>query len=204
MSITKKMELGVSLPTGIHASKLMAAWVHLIRRVIRAQYVPLHVFDDGQILLIELEVEENVQFMEYCKKVQQAVSKTAKQIPAIDSQAILQGLRSPACAKSPAFTLGFVISRLAGVSCDLELRIKSSLVAEIWYCSSLWDSDTIQRLSQWLSTLLISISENPNEKLNLLSIVPRDEFRLTVHDWNNTESPWPEGYCIHEFFEQHL
>jgi amino acid adenylation domain-containing protein len=72
---------------------------------------------------------------------------------------------------------------------------------DIQYNTDLFDDETIARLLRRYEVLLNAIVANPNERISRLEVLPHDERRRQLKEWNDTRAEYPRG-CVHELFEQ--
>jgi amino acid adenylation domain-containing protein/FkbH-like protein len=87
---------------------------------------------------------------------------------------------------------------------DLHFQIggEEQTALKIGYAEDLFEVETIQRLlAQW-ETVLRDIVEYPNRRLSELSILPREEERLLLVDWNNTRKEYPREKTLFQLFEE--
>jgi amino acid adenylation domain-containing protein len=87
---------------------------------------------------------------------------------------------------------------------DLNLSLTEeagSLTACLEYNTDLFDGATIGRMLAHFQTLLQSIVENPERRIAELPILPEDERRRLLFEWNATRRDYRQGRCIHELFE---
>jgi amino acid adenylation domain-containing protein len=92
-----------------------------------------------------------------------------------------------------------------GAKMDFTLVIEDRpgrLQAAVEYSSDLYDPETIQRISRHFVTLLEAITANPDSALAQLPILPKDERKLVVEEWNETRGDFPADRCVHQFIEQ--
>ena len=83
-----------------------------------------------------------------------------------------------------------------------QVERESQTVLKIRYAEDLFDAQTIQRLlAQW-ETALRNIVEHPNRRLSELRILPREEERLLLVEWNNTQKEYPREKTLFELFEE--
>src|SRR5262249_15657053 len=88
-------------------------------------------------------------------------------------------MKSEVDERDAKFDLHFQVGR----EDETALRIK--------YAEDLFEAQTIQRLlAQW-ETVLRDILEHPSRRLSELSILPREEERLLLVEWNNTQKEYP-------------
>lgn len=90
---------------------------------------------------------------------------------------------------------------------DLLLHITEKgdkIHAALEYSTDLFDRDTIVRMAGYFRTLLEGIVVNPDVYINLLPLLPRDEYRQVVDDWNETAVDYPGDLCFHQLFEDQV
>ncbi|AVH69210.1 non-ribosomal peptide synthetase [Nostoc sp. 'Lobaria pulmonaria (5183) cyanobiont'] len=61
--------------------------------------------------------------------------------------------------------------------------------------------DTITRILGHLQTLLEGMVTNPQQRLSELPLLTEVEQHQLLHEWNNTQTEYPQDRCIHELFE---
>jgi amino acid adenylation domain-containing protein/non-ribosomal peptide synthase protein (TIGR01720 family) len=66
------------------------------------------------------------------------------------------------------------------------------------YDSHRFSKEMIARMSQQLETILTEIVADPEQEVSTLELLPAAEQRLLAA-WNQTEQPYPENRCIHEW-----
>ncbi|QIR40545.1 amino acid adenylation domain-containing protein [Tolypothrix sp. PCC 7910] len=62
-------------------------------------------------------------------------------------------------------------------------------------------SATIKRMLRHLQVLLVSIANNPHQRLKDLSFLTVSERHQLLIEWNNTEINYSQDKCIHQLFE---
>src|SRR5215831_646417 len=78
----------------------------------------------------------------------------------------------------------------------------SGLRGYISYKTSLFQANVIRRLISHLENILMSIVENPEQRVSELPLLTASEKHQLLIEWNDTERDYPKGKCIHEFFEE--
>ncbi len=126
-------------------------------------------------------------------------------------------------AHAPLFQVMFVLQNNAGESLrlpglDVTLRGSETRVAKfdltlsvreadgalhgsLEYATDLFDRITIERISGHFRELLRSIVAQPERPLATLDILPPEERRQLLIDWNATAAALPEE-CVHRLFER--
>ncbi|MDQ3917003.1 MAG: condensation domain-containing protein, partial [Acidobacteriota bacterium] len=73
--------------------------------------------------------------------------------------------------------------------------------ASFEYNSDLFDAATVARFAEHLRTLLRSVVNDPEQRVALLPLLPEDERRRLLVEWNRTDAPFDEAACLHQLFE---
>ncbi len=87
---------------------------------------------------------------------------------------------------------------------DLTLTMveeAKSLSATAEYNTDLFESATIERLLGHFQTLLEGVVANPAQRISALPILPEDEKRRLLVEWNGVDADYPLDRCIHRLFE---
>jgi amino acid adenylation domain-containing protein/thioester reductase-like protein len=75
----------------------------------------------------------------------------------------------------------------------------------VWeYNTNLFDHSTIERMIGHFVTLLEAVVNNPQERIDKLPILTADEKQKLLIEWNNTQSDYPVGKCLHQLFAQQV
>jgi len=74
--------------------------------------------------------------------------------------------------------------------------------AAVEYSTDLFTAATAKRMLRHYETLLRSIAQDPDARLSDLTLLPAEERRRVLRDWNSTSAPYPEGRCLHHLFEE--
>ncbi|WP_414575248.1 amino acid adenylation domain-containing protein [Anabaena sp. CCY 9402-a] len=74
------------------------------------------------------------------------------------------------------------------------------LLFKVSYDLFYFDTETITRLLGHLETLLLSMVNEPEQRLSQISILTPEERELILKDWNQTTQAYP-NQCIHQLFE---
>jgi amino acid adenylation domain-containing protein len=91
------------------------------------------------------------------------------------------------------FDLGmFAIEKPDGLYCTVE------------YSTDLFDAATIKRLLGHYLVLLEAIVENPDLRIGELQMLPPEEERRLVLEWNDPSRSFASDQCIHERFERQV
>ena len=87
---------------------------------------------------------------------------------------------------------------------DLTLSMMErddSLAMRLEYNTDIFDSTTITRMVQHMETLLRSIVSDPDQKISQLQLMPEDEQRLVLSEWNHTRTSAEPARAVHQLFE---
>ena len=104
----------------------------------------------------------------------------------------------------PGVEVSPVASGTPAAKLDLALIFTDSaaaLAGELHYAAELWDAETIRRLRAQLGVLLEAAVADPDRPVTRLAILPPEERRRVVEEWNDTARPLPPA-CIHQLFEE--
>jgi amino acid adenylation domain-containing protein len=90
------------------------------------------------------------------------------------------------------------------VRVDLEFHLgegPEGLHGLIAYSTDLFQAETIASMSGHYRTLLEGIVTNPDRRIWDLPLLPEDERRRLLVEWNETATDYARDQCIHEMFE---
>ena len=90
---------------------------------------------------------------------------------------------------------------------DLMLSIQAASEAwdcQIEYATDLFTAETVARMARHLAELLRSITENPQEQISRLNLMPEEERHQVQVEWNRTERKYPQDKCVHQLFEEQV
>ncbi len=80
----------------------------------------------------------------------------------------------------------------------------NEIQGQIEYNSSLFKTNTAQRLSKHLITLLEQACAHPYQPLQQLSLISSREIKQALNEWNATDTPRSDQLCVHQMFEQQV
>ncbi|HLP57996.1 MAG TPA: amino acid adenylation domain-containing protein, partial [Candidatus Deferrimicrobium sp.] len=80
----------------------------------------------------------------------------------------------------------------------------SNVVFTIEYCTALFKEETIKRFIRYFKKLLLSVLGKPGRKIVEIEIIPGEERRRILYDFNKTEYEYPERKTIHGLFEEQV
>ena len=76
------------------------------------------------------------------------------------------------------------------------------LAGTVEYNTDLFEPLTIARLIGHYRQLLDAVVADPDEPLSRLNILPAEERRQLLVNWNQTRADYPREACLHELFEE--
>jgi myxalamid-type polyketide synthase MxaB len=88
---------------------------------------------------------------------------------------------------------------------DLSLQMAETpqgLAVAVQYNTDLFDRDTIRRLLARWEVLLEGVASRPELAVSELPLMPADEYRQVVEDFNRTAADFSLDHCVHELFEE--
>ena len=88
---------------------------------------------------------------------------------------------------------------------DLTLNLgeeSGTIAGEIEYAAALFDKATIERYAGYLRAMLAAMACDDRQPVDRVALLAEDECRQLVIAWNETQTPYPAGRCIHELFEE--
>ncbi|WP_345891925.1 amino acid adenylation domain-containing protein [Burkholderia sp. Ap-962] len=93
------------------------------------------------------------------------------------------------------------------VKFDLELALEENgdeIFGTLSYSTALFDRATIERQAGYLRAMLRAMSRDETQAVDHVDILPPEERKLLLVDWNATQADYPEQHCIHQSFEQQV
>ena len=94
-----------------------------------------------------------------------------------------------------------------GAAFDLDFAVveAGSEFQLCWqYNTDLFDASTVHRIARNYQTLLLSILNNPEKRVSVLSLLTQAERHQLLVEWNNTTKEYPFDKCIHQLFEEQV
>ncbi|NEP13158.1 MAG: amino acid adenylation domain-containing protein [Symploca sp. SIO2C1] len=104
----------------------------------------------------------------------------------------------------PGVTLTPFASETLTTALDLTLSMEvtaSGLVGNWEYCTDLFKSETIVRMSRNFQQLLESVVSAPEKPVSRLPLLTAGERYQLLVEWNDTAVDYPQDKCIHQLFE---
>ncbi|UCH97105.1 MAG: amino acid adenylation domain-containing protein, partial [Candidatus Aminicenantes bacterium] len=72
------------------------------------------------------------------------------------------------------------------------------------YCTKLFKGETIKRFFSYFKKVLSFVLTDPEVRLSQIEIIPEEEKRRLLFDFNDTAAGYPEDKTIHELFEEQV
>ena len=69
------------------------------------------------------------------------------------------------------------------------------------YSADVFDAETVQRMARHFETLLQNAVRDPAQRVSRIGVLPPEELRRLIVDWNDTAAEYPRDACLHELFE---
>ena len=131
-----------------------------------------------------------------------APERTRSHNPLFQVAFVLQNAPAPTL-ELPGLTVEVKESESGTSKFDLTLVAQETaegLSLSFEYSVDLFDSSTIERMADHLTTLLEGIAADPGRRISELPLMNEAEQRTLVHDWNQTEAPYPQDRCLDALF----
>ncbi|HEU4558808.1 MAG TPA: condensation domain-containing protein, partial [Longimicrobium sp.] len=93
----------------------------------------------------------------------------------------------------------------ASAQFDLTLTLSERggrITGSLDYASALFDPETIERHVAYLRRVLAQMVADERRSVARLELMSPAERAQVVVEWNATELPSPDGWCVHELFER--
>ena len=86
----------------------------------------------------------------------------------------------------------------------IAVEIGQKILFTIQYCTKLFKQETIERFSRYIKKIVSQVIENPELKLKEIEIIPDDERRRLLIEFNNAENVYPNNKTIQQLFEEQV
>jgi non-ribosomal peptide synthetase component F len=99
------------------------------------------------------------------------------------------------------------ISQYAVSKVDLTLALREvgdKIVGGVEYATALFERGTVERYLGYFRTLLQAMASDDTQEVGRLDILPEQERRQALYEWNATEVEYPREKCVHELFEEQV
>ncbi|UCH93464.1 MAG: amino acid adenylation domain-containing protein [Candidatus Aminicenantes bacterium] len=153
-----------------------------------------------------LEAFENqdYQFEDLVEKVD--LERDASRNPLFDTMFALQNLEIPELdihgLKVKPYHYETRVARF-----DLTLQayeVKTNLLFKLEYCLKLFRIETIQRFIEYFKCIITAVLKDSEIKLSQIEIIPGNEKKQILEDFNNTVTLYPKDKTIHELFAEQV
>jgi amino acid adenylation domain-containing protein len=105
----------------------------------------------------------------------------------------------------PGLDLGLVEPGYQSAKFDLSLFVSDTgdvLEGDVEYTTDLFEPETIRRIARQLDKLCRAVVDDPRRPLGALELLPEDERRQLLVEWNRTELPLDDAPSLHARFER--
>ncbi|HEY0022707.1 MAG TPA: amino acid adenylation domain-containing protein [Longimicrobium sp.] len=75
------------------------------------------------------------------------------------------------------------------------------IAGDVEYATALFERATVERWAGYLRRVLEGMVADERGSVDRLELLSAAERRRVVEDWNATDAAFPDGACVHEFFE---
>lgn len=75
---------------------------------------------------------------------------------------------------------------------------------DLVFATDLFDTATAERMLGHFLHLVTGVVADPHAPVDTLDLLPADESRTILRDWNATEAAYPTDRCLHELFEEQV
>jgi len=90
---------------------------------------------------------------------------------------------------------------------DLDLtfkvyKFKNDFYMGFEYNANLFKPDTVERFASYFKHLMMNIVENPNQQISQISIIPEDEHKQLISDFNETKQSYNQNQSFITLFQK--
>ncbi|MEP6703341.1 MAG: amino acid adenylation domain-containing protein [Acidobacteriota bacterium] len=125
--------------------------------------------------------------------------------PLFESIFVFENLPVGSSFQTGSGALEMVSDRGIGSITDYPLTVLvvpgSKLHVQMVFDRSRFAEATVDRMLGHLTTILVSLVANPDQRLDELSLLTQSERRQILDEWNQTQVDYEKDRCIHELFE---
>jgi amino acid adenylation domain-containing protein len=112
------------------------------------------------------------------------------------------GLTLPGLQLGP---LGTDVSAVAKFDLTLSLlEVEGRIVGGLKYATALYDESTVARYLTYLRRMLRGMVAEQTRAIERLRILPENERRQLLYEWNATEAEYPRERCVQELIEEQV
>jgi tyrocidine synthetase-3 len=158
-----------------------------------------------------LEVFENQEYQFENLVEQVTVNRDASRNPLFDVVLALPNMEAQA-----DYIPIVEIPQLKVTPCENEIRISKFdinitfvergkiLLCTLEYCTKLFRKETIERFAMCLKNVLSSILKDPGKRIAEVEMVPEEEKKRILYEFNDTKTSYPRDKTIHQLFEEQV
>ncbi|MGD2086554.1 MAG: amino acid adenylation domain-containing protein, partial [Candidatus Aminicenantes bacterium] len=158
------------------------------------------------------EVKENTlqafdnQDYQYDKLVEiVTLARATGRNPLFDVMFVLQNMeRQPIGIPGLKITQDLGERRTSKFDITLYCREEEHLVFRWEYNTSLFKQETIERFIRYFRNIISNVLKDPGIKISRIEIIPEDEKRKLLSDFNNTDADYPRHHTIHQLFQSRV
>ncbi|HET7234234.1 MAG TPA: amino acid adenylation domain-containing protein, partial [Longimicrobium sp.] len=155
---------------------------------------------------LEAQANQDIPFEQVVELVQPA--RSMAYTPLFQVMFTWQNASEEGRLELPGLRLGGVgASSRATAKFDLSLSLGESggrIGGSITYTTALFDRATVERHLAYLRRVLEAFAADDLQAVDALPLLPENERRLVVEEWNATGAAYPGELCIHELFEEQV
>ncbi|NIM16119.1 MAG: amino acid adenylation domain-containing protein [Candidatus Aminicenantes bacterium] len=86
----------------------------------------------------------------------------------------------------------------------LCVEIGSRMFLTFEYCTRLFKESTIERFIRYFKCMVLSVLDNPDQKIRGIEIVSREDKERILYNFNDTAADYPKEKTIHQSFEEQV
>jgi tyrocidine synthetase-3 len=122
--------------------------------------------------------------------------------PLYDVMLVLQNMEMPEI-NIPGLTFTREVGDYLSSKFDMTLYCEENdpMVFKLEYSTALFKQETIQRFIRYFEEIISRVLENPHQKIADIEILPPQEKRQILYDFNDTKVEYPGDRCIYQLIE---
>jgi amino acid adenylation domain-containing protein len=90
---------------------------------------------------------------------------------------------------------------------DITLSLiggRERLFCSLQYCTKLFKKETIERFIRYFKTILSLVTRKPEVELREIEVMPEEEKKQILIDFNDTRGEYPQDKTIHQLFKEQV
>jgi amino acid adenylation domain-containing protein len=158
----------------------------------------------GEVKEKTLEAQENQDFPFEDLVERVTIDRDASRNPLFDVMFILQNIDIEAL-KIPGMKLEPYPYESGISKFDITLYCEEAgehLLCSIEYCTTLFKEETIRRMINYFKKITAAVIEDSDIRISSIEIIPEEEKKQLLFDFNDTKTAYPGDKTIPELFEQ--